>query len=280
MSIVRASLAALGAQLAAEPKRLMVMTEGESDRFAIAKWARDKSLSIDAYHVQDFEIDIDAKWVEYGGNKGRICTAFDNDEIVDFADKNAVGIVDRDVDGIIRDLVDVAGVYYAVGGSFFCFLFSKPKIENILETSFKKAPAKSIIDATIDFGKRALALKSFLQDMEEPIKPVAIKKYMSSDKEQNYFAWDEYLKATANKTPFSKDDISNFISANCSEDDVCIDYHLAVEFLCLCGKKIGLFAKSVQVDELRRHIERAFFDFTDECELRQLLTEKEASIKA
>lgn len=274
MNGIRRDLAALAAQMAAEPNRVLVLTEGETDRFAISRWARDAAIPVDAYHIQDFDITLSPKFIPYGGNKGRICSLFDDPWANEFRDRNLIGIIDRDLDGIIRDEIEILGVYYTDGSSFFTFLLHPDKLKELLERTFRKHVPEKILDACTRVGTKLLLLKGFLQVQDEPVSTVAIKSYVNKDESKYFFDWDDYINSVALKAKVDSKSIHDFIDFHFRCDSGCVDYHLFVQFLYLAGRKIGFFENSVTENEIKRHIERSFFEAAHETTIARILVEK------
>lgn len=258
MEQVRASLGALAAQLAAEPKRLVMITEGEAERFSLSSWAKVNGLAVDAYHVQDFDVELAPTWFQYGGNKGRVCTALSSEEVAPFADANAIGIIDRDLDGVIRPIIAISGVYYADAASFYSIILHSPTTKGELSQFFKKEIDQDFWDRVLDFGTKFLHLRSLLQSQSSPRSPVAIRKYITSDQSLGYFRWDDYLSANTNQTGIPVSVLEKAIN-DPEPFNGFLDYHFTLQFIFLAGKKAGFLGSDVSLSEIQRCIEKQFF---------------------
>jgi hypothetical protein len=251
------SIETFATKLQLEKRRIFLITEGVSDRRMLERFVEDQKLSVDIYSSDDVEIELDPKYAKYGGNKGRVITLISDPDIAPFADDNAVGLIDRDLDWALDIVVHVRGIYYTEFSCLPSFTFSRHIFSNWLRVAFGRTFNDQALDelekfACANFKLRVVKANTF------PKKALpSIKSYVHALSDGG-FDWPGYIGTVAQ---LAGREITSAMIKSKMDGQVCspeprlnLHVHSAVEFIYYLGRKERVFDSSVSIDELYRHI--------------------------
>lgn len=251
---IRRNVSALIAQARLEPLRLIILTEGESDRDALAIWGEETRTPIDAYVVGDFEIPEDNSIKGISGHKLRIASLCKNDPSDLRALRNWQGLIDRDFDDLINNVLCFPNLLYTKDSSLFATNVDFDLVYETIQKSFRRQIDFTAFSRALFFSQRFLCLKAALATLNAKNGTIELRKYVLSD---YTFDWNSYLLAVSMKNGIHPVTLSDTLSALLIKNLLC-DYHAFVKFVFLCGKKEGHIPSNVSEDELYRVFFRSF----------------------
>jgi hypothetical protein len=244
-------------QLFLEQRRLVVVLEGVEDRDVVSSWCGYKSLAVDAYAATDVEVPILDRFHGYGDNKARVASLIATERFSDYVDRSLIGIVDRDVDGVVRPWLEVLGLYY----SEFCTLTSGvlfgTVLSGIMQESFGGVMSRDFIIEISRFYRRhyvLFALKErFSGGKGLPAVDKSVRRLVDGG-----FDWISYISKVKAVLGWksSPERILSFLDRRSTDDDVRMvaRYHDSLRYLWILSRKEGLIDKTVSLDEMYRHM--------------------------
>lgn len=262
------SIDALSARLQTERATLCAIVEGFNDRRVLTSWSESENLPVMFYCADEIEAEIHEPFRLYGGNKGRVITILAAQNIEALADKNAIGIVDRDVDIILGRQINIKGVYYTQYTCLFSQLLSPERVKIFLSEVFHRDASDQFIRELFCSSERMFRLRAEKQRLRPDAALPSFSRYVRKI-EAGGFDWGGYLRACIPRFmgAISEDDLLREIIKEDAEDVRSVMHlHSTVDILWQLGRKERLFDNTVSLEELYRHLRAFYLRLCDECE--------------
>lgn len=268
MPAPRKTIDSLVNQLKLEKRRTCIVTEGVSDRRLLEGYVDAHNLPVDIYCADDIEIKTDEQFKKYGGAKGRVITLLANDDISPYADKNAAGLVDRDLDEELNQLIGINGIYYTEYACLTSYLMSTNTINSWLKTVFgqdfsydatKELERYIIQNYKLRVVKAKCFPKSSLPNIKNYVRPMS----------QGGFDWHHYIQAYTNNA--GPDASEKAILSRMDNIEARLDqrfyvhFHSIIEFVYFFARKERIFDNSVTEYELYRNMPLLYTSSRNEC---------------
>lgn len=253
MAIPRMSVDALMAKLWTEKKSLCTIVEGFTDRKILGKFINDQSLDAAVYCIDEIEVELNHEFRDFGGNKGRVISLFSENDIKPFIDKNAIGIIDRDIDFFINREVNVRGFYYTEFSCLMSRLFCEEYLSDMVFDVFSKRISRQFIDELMDFSSRYFFMFCLKQEICPDRSLPDIKKSVRQICKGG-FDWELYTLKVTQCTGIDRKKLKSSPTSTDHDPRSSICLHISIEYMWLLGRKEGIFDQSVSREELYRHL--------------------------
>lgn len=276
MSLPRMSLDALSARLQTDRRTLCAIVEGFNDRRVLTSWSESEKLPVNFYCADEIEVEIEEIFRVYGGNKGRVITILSTAPVEHFADQNAIGVIDRDLDTILTREVNAKGVYYTQYSCLFSQLLSADRIKKFIGDVFHKVVPEQFVDEVCSTSERMFRLRAEKQRLRPEASLPEFSGYVRRVSAGG-FNWDGYLNACLPRFGGSTTKEQLLLAVHqVGTDDVrsVMHLHSTVEIIWQLGRKERVFDNTVSLEEVYRHLRSFYLRLCGECETAALVRRK------
>ena len=256
MALPRLGLKALFARLHLNKDQLVTIVEGAVDKRCLLRLVHVPNAQF--IEIREIESSIADEFHGYGDNKARILSLFSDPKMADFADKNAIGIVDKDLDGVVRENKNIVGVYYTPFSCLVSFVSDGASVNEMLSSIFGIQVIPKFIAEIQKFSRNMYFLRGYVQLYEIGYALPDLDKCVRSI-EDGGFNWDRYINAIVQQTNLTRESISLNIaeqvqtfSARDERDNN--HFHSTSKYIALLLRKERLTRSPISSDEIERHL--------------------------
>jgi hypothetical protein len=255
MALPRIGIAALAARLSLNKSKLLTIVEGFTDKRCLSRLV---STNIEMLAIAEVEAPLFDRFHGYGDNKARLLSTFCVDEFRSFANENFVGLVDRDLDGVLRPELDVNGVYYTEFSCLISFVLDSDSIRELFDSVFAVRLNDLFLSEVQTFAERMYLLRGYLQAIDDPIKPPELGKSVRTLSEGG-FDWDRYTNAVAQQSGLKKSDLISFLEQEAPKirtraGRLNVHFHTLAIYIAALLRKERVVNPAIGPEEVERHL--------------------------
>lgn len=282
MALPRMGIDALASRLHLNRDELVTVVEGSVDKRCLLHLSKSQP-AINIYEIRELDSPIIDEFHGYGDNKARILSLFSRDALRDYADVNLIGLVDRDLDGVIRPTVNVGGVYYTVFACLLATVSDRAEMGEMFHAVFGLKINEEFWDELWQFSAKVYCLRGVINVRDASFTMPDLGKCVRRIQDGG-FDWVRYIQIVAQQSGWPAGEISKELSdmmGMTSERDhrMNVRLHSTVEYLSLLLSKERLVKSSVSAEDIERHIIALYLRLGISCSTVNFFFEKASVLK-
>lgn len=255
MALPRIGVAALAARLSLNKDKLLTVVEGFTDKRCLSRLV---SNNIEMLAIAEVEAPLSDDFHGYGDNKARLLSMFCVDEFRSYANENFIGLVDRDLDGVLRLELDVKGVYYTEFACLISFVLDSDSIRELFDSVFGVRLNDLFLLEIQRFAERMYLIRGYLQTLDDPIKPPELGKSVRTLSEGG-FDWDRYTNVVAQQSGLKKSDLNLFLEQESNKirtraGRLNVHFHTLATYIAALLRKERVVNPTISPEEVERHL--------------------------